>query len=94
MKGSTWHRWDLHFQTPSFYDYHNKSKTNQEIVDELLADTIYFSGEMNYDFIVNRDRYNQRNVSDTSYTEKPKREIRSGGRIKKEGRLKIAHCLI
>ena len=49
---------------------------------------------MNYDFTVTRDRDNERNDSDTSYTEKPKREIRSGGKIKKEGRLKIAHCLI
>lgn len=32
MKGSTWHRWDLHYHTPSSYDHHNKSKTNQEIV--------------------------------------------------------------
>lgn len=40
MKGSTWHRWDLHYHTPSSYDHHNKSKTNQEIVDELLADNV------------------------------------------------------
>ena len=31
---------------------------------------------MNYDFIVSRDRYNERNDSDTSYTEKPKRKVR------------------
>ncbi len=30
---------------------------------------------MNYVFIVSRDRYNERNDSDTSYTEKPKREV-------------------
>ena len=40
MKGSTWHRWDLHYHTHSSYDHHNKSKTNQEIVDELLADNV------------------------------------------------------
>lgn len=30
---------------------------------------------MNYDFIVSRDRHNERNDSDTSYTEKPKRKV-------------------
>ena len=40
MKGSTWHRWDLHYHTPSSYDYHNKGKSNQEIVDELIADNV------------------------------------------------------
>ena len=40
MKGSTWHRWDLHYHTPRSYDHHNKSKTNREIVDELLADNV------------------------------------------------------
>ena len=40
MKGSTWHRWDLHYHTPSSYDYHNKGKTNQEIVDELIEDNV------------------------------------------------------
>ena len=49
---------------------------------------------MNYDFIVSRDRHNERNDSDTSYTEKPKREIGSGGRIKKEGRFFNRPCLI
>lgn len=24
MKGSTWHRWDLHYHTPSSHDYKNK----------------------------------------------------------------------
>lgn len=44
---------------------------------------------MNYDFTVTRDRYNERNDSDTSYTKKPKRKVKwrikkkySGGRLK------------
>ena len=27
--GSIWHRWDLHYHTPSSYDYKNKAKTNE-----------------------------------------------------------------
>ncbi|MGH7827883.1 MAG: TrlF family AAA-like ATPase [Candidatus Binatia bacterium] len=36
-RGSVWHRWDLHFHTPSSFDYHNKSVTNQQIVDQLVG---------------------------------------------------------
>jgi len=35
--GATWNKWDLHFHTPSSYDYKDKSVTNQEIIDELIA---------------------------------------------------------
>ncbi len=35
--GSTWGKWDLHFHTPSSYDYKNKSLTNQQIIDGLLG---------------------------------------------------------
>ena len=36
-KGSEWHRWDLHFHTPSSYDYMDKSVTNIDIINGLLA---------------------------------------------------------
>lgn len=39
-KGSEWRKWDLHFHTPSSYDYENKSVTNQQIIDSLLASNI------------------------------------------------------
>ena len=35
--GSTWGLWDLHFHTPSSFDYENKSVTDTEIVEGLLA---------------------------------------------------------
>ena len=35
--GSLWGKWDLHFHTPSSYDYKNKALTDQQIVDGLLA---------------------------------------------------------
>ena len=38
--GSIWHRWDLHYHTPSSYDYKNKSKTNEMLVNELLEDGV------------------------------------------------------
>ncbi|GAB5398859.1 MAG: hypothetical protein Aureis2KO_04440 [Aureisphaera sp.] len=39
-KGSEWRKWDLHFHTPSSYDYEDKSVTNQEIIDTLIANNI------------------------------------------------------
>jgi exonuclease SbcC len=39
-RGSLWHRWDLHFHTPSSFDYDNKSVTNKEIIDRLRAESV------------------------------------------------------
>ena len=39
-KGSEWRKWDLHFHTPSSYDYQDGSVTNQKIIDEMLANNI------------------------------------------------------
>lgn len=39
-KGSEWHRWDLHFHTPSSYDYGDNSVTNQDIIAEMLKNNI------------------------------------------------------
>lgn len=39
-KGSLWDRWDLHFHTPYSYDYGDKSVTNQQIVDALVAQCV------------------------------------------------------
>lgn len=35
--GSQWRQWDLHFHTPSSYDYQDGSVTNDDIVDALIA---------------------------------------------------------
>lgn len=35
-RGSLWHRWDLHFHTPSSFDYEDNSVTNQQLVDGLV----------------------------------------------------------
>lgn len=39
-KGSEWRKWDLHFHTPSSYDYKNKSITDNEIVETLIQNEI------------------------------------------------------
>jgi len=39
-RGSLWYRWDLHFHTPSSFDYQDKSITNQQIVDRLLTEGV------------------------------------------------------
>jgi hypothetical protein len=39
-KGSDWRKWDLHFHTPSSYDYCDKSVTNQNIIDVLFNNNI------------------------------------------------------
>jgi Predicted metal-dependent phosphoesterases (PHP family) len=40
IRGSEWRRWDLHFHTPSSYDYADKGITNQQIIDELAKNQI------------------------------------------------------
>jgi len=40
IQGSIWRKWDLHFHTPSSYDYQNKSVTNQDLIDKLVANNI------------------------------------------------------
>lgn len=35
-RGSLWRRWDLHFHTPSSFDYENSSISDNQIVDFLL----------------------------------------------------------
>lgn len=39
-RGSEWIKWDLHFHTPSSYDYKSKSITNQEIIDTLVSNEV------------------------------------------------------
>lgn len=39
-RGSEWRVWDLHFHTPSSYDYKDKSVTNEQLVDGLVNNGI------------------------------------------------------
>lgn len=39
-RGSEWRKWDLHFHTPSSYDYKDKSVTNEDIINILSENNI------------------------------------------------------
>jgi len=39
-RGSEWRKWDLHFHTPSSFDYGYKGATNEEIVETLVKNEI------------------------------------------------------
>lgn len=39
-KGSEWRRWDLHFHTPTSYDYADRSITNEEIINTLKENNV------------------------------------------------------
>ncbi len=39
-RGSVWRRWDLHFHTPSSFDYRDKSVTDEMIAETLRANEI------------------------------------------------------
>ena len=39
-KGAEWRKWDLHFHTPSSYDYKNNSVTNTDTINILEANNI------------------------------------------------------
>jgi ABC-type dipeptide/oligopeptide/nickel transport system ATPase component/disulfide oxidoreductase YuzD len=39
-EGSEWRKWDLHFHTPSSYDYKDKSVTNEKIIEILKENNI------------------------------------------------------
>jgi ABC-type histidine transport system ATPase subunit len=39
-RGSEWRKWDLHFHTPSSFDYKDKSVNDKQIIDSLKANDI------------------------------------------------------
>jgi predicted metal-dependent phosphoesterase TrpH len=39
-RGSLWRRWDLHFHTPSSFDYEHSASSDEQIVDSLLGSGI------------------------------------------------------
>jgi hypothetical protein len=40
IRGSLWHRWDLHFHTPSSFEYDDMSITNEQIVKCLVENLV------------------------------------------------------
>lgn len=39
-RGSIWRQWDLHFHSPSSFDYENKALTDKQLVDKLISEGI------------------------------------------------------
>jgi predicted metal-dependent phosphoesterase TrpH len=39
-RGSEWRKWDLHFHTPSSYDYQDKTVSNERIIEVLREHNI------------------------------------------------------
>jgi len=51
QRGSLWHKWDLHFHTPSSYECTDKSVTNEEIIKTLLDNSISVIAITDHHFI-------------------------------------------
>ena len=81
-RGSEWHRWDLHFHTPSSYDYKDKSVTNDDIINGLLADGVEAVAITDH-HIIDLDRINElRNIAAGRITILPGIEFLSDARGK------------
>ncbi|MHA3547914.1 TrlF family AAA-like ATPase [Yersinia enterocolitica] len=50
-RGSEWSVWDLHFHTPSSYDYKNKEITNEEIIQGLSENNVSVVSVTDHHFI-------------------------------------------
>lgn len=50
-RGSEWYKWDLHFHTPVSPDYKDKSATNEQIIDSLVAHEIKVVVVTDHNFI-------------------------------------------
>ncbi|MDN3474630.1 PHP domain-containing protein [Pseudoalteromonas sp. APC 3355] len=57
-KGSEWNRWDLHFHTPSSYDYKDKTISNAEIIQEMKRNSISVFAITDH-HIIDIDRYRE-----------------------------------
>ena len=51
--GSTWNIWDLHFHTPSSFDYQDKSVTNEDIVTSLVMNNVRLIAVTDHNLIDN-----------------------------------------
>lgn len=50
-KGSEWRKWDLHFHTPSSFDYKDKNVTNEDIINTLKGNNISVVAITDHHFI-------------------------------------------
>ena len=57
-KGSVWNRWDLHFHTPSSYDYKDKGIANAEIINEMKKNSVAAFAVTDH-HVIDIDRYKE-----------------------------------
>lgn len=57
-KGSEWNRWDLHFHTPSSYDYKDKKISNVDIVNVMKRNSIAAFAVTDH-HVIDIDRYKE-----------------------------------
>ena len=75
--GSKWLKWDLHFHTPSSYDYFKKSISNNDIVERLITAGVRVVAITDHHYIdVNRIT-KLRKLSNENLTILPGIELRS-----------------
>lgn len=76
-RGSLWRKWDLHFHTPSSFDYQDKSVTNEEIIDVLIDNKIAAVAITDHHYI-DVSRYHElRKISNGEVTLFPGIEVRT-----------------
>lgn len=76
--GSIWNKWDLHFHTPSSFDYKNGSITNEDIVTSLISNNLRLIAVTDHNSI-DRKRINDlRTIAGNNLTILPGIEVRTG----------------
>jgi len=77
-RGSIWRKWDLHLHTPSsFFDYQNKSVSNEEIIETLLKNQIAAVAITDHHFMDVERIKELRKISDGKLTLFPGIEVRT-----------------
>ncbi|HDX8591041.1 TPA: hypothetical protein RQN76_001867 [Aeromonas dhakensis] len=57
-KGSEWNRWDLHFHTPSSYDYKDKTVSSANIINEMKRNLVTVFAVTDH-HVIDVDRYKE-----------------------------------
>ncbi|MBQ8671538.1 MAG: PHP domain-containing protein, partial [Alphaproteobacteria bacterium] len=76
--GSTWNIWDLHFHTPSSFDYQDKSVTNEDIVTSLVMNNVRLIAVTDHNLIDNERIKDLQIIAGNNLTVLPGIEVRTG----------------
>lgn len=76
-EGSLWRKWDLHFHTPSSFDYQNLKRTNEEIINKLIESNIEVVAITDHHFIDTERINNLRLIAKDRITILPGIELRT-----------------